>query len=201
MWNNLKGKKNRKIILGHHLVKDDDFLKGGISTTHTDTCRWYLNPNKKKKSLWDIQHCPIFFVIIKKSESYLSSLPGCHLFLLKYMVHRRPCLQCLQTLTYEREIIQWNLSSASGSTLIRCRLALKNEKKKLNPACAGCIFKQALRQVYEGGGGGGGLSETSFRIKCFKMKTLHLVRIHFKMFKVNESGRENCSYFAFTFFF
>lgn len=39
MWNNLKGKKNRKIILGHHLVKDDDFLKGGISTTHTDTCR------------------------------------------------------------------------------------------------------------------------------------------------------------------
>ena len=129
---------------------------------------------------------------------YLSSLPGCHLFLLKYMVHRRPCLQCLQTLTYEREIIQWNLSSASGSTLIRCRLALKNEKKKLNPACAGCIFKQALRQVYEGVGGGGGLSETSFRIKCFKMKTLHLVRIHFKMFKVNESGRENCSYFAFT---
>lgn len=76
----------------------------------------------------------------------------------------------------------------------------KNEKKKLNPACAGCIFKQALRQVYEGGGGGGGLSETSFRIKCFKMKTLHLVRIHFKLFKVNESGRENCSYFAFTFF-
>ena len=66
----------------------------------------------------------------------------------------------------------------------------KNEKKKLNPACAGCIFKQALRQVYE----------TSFRIKCFKMKTLHLVRIHFKLFKVNESGRENCSYFAFTFF-
>ena len=72
----------------------------------------------------------------------------------------------------------------------------KNEKKKLNPACAGCIFKQALRQVYEGGG----LSETSFRIKCFKMKTLHLVRIHFKLFEVNESGRENCSYFAFTFF-
>ena len=54
------------------------------------------------------------------------------------------------------------------------------KKKKLNPACAGCIFKQALRQVYEGGGGGGGLSETSFRIKCFKMKTLHLVRIHFR---------------------
>ena len=45
----------------------------------------------------------------------------------------------------------------------------KNEKKKLNPACADCIFKQALRQVYEGGGGGGGLSETSFRIKCFSV--------------------------------
>lgn len=77
----------------------------------------------------------------------------------------------------------------------------KKFKKNLNPAFVGCIFKQALRQVYEGVGGGGGLSETSFRIKCFKMKTLHLVRFHFKMLKVNDSGRENCSYFAFTFFF
>lgn len=68
VWNNLKGKKNRKIILGHHLVKDGDFSKGSISNTHTDTCRWYLNPNKKKKSLCNIQHCPIFVVIIKKSK-------------------------------------------------------------------------------------------------------------------------------------
>ena len=76
----------------------------------------------------------------------------------------------------------------------------KKFKKKTKSSVCWLYFKQALRQVYEGVGGGGGLSGTSFRIKCFKMKTLHLVRFRFKLLKVNDSGRENCSYFAFTFF-